>query len=94
MNCDKRNTIIASLAELNEKIEEENYHVNLFQLSPLNLKKEIDKIALKQWNLSFQNSTKCINYSLFKTCPRLEKYLEEPNQFKYVKVNFDYLTTN
>ena len=78
--------IISSLAELNEKIDEAlNCHLNLLQLSPFNFKKEVNKIALCQRKLSFQNSTKCITYNLFKNCPRIEKYLEEPNQFKYVK---------
>ena len=86
-NFDKRNTIISSLAEINEKIGETlNCHLNLLQLSSFNLKKEVNKIALSQYKLSFQNSSKCITYNnLFKNYPRIENYLEEPKQFKYAK---------
>ena len=85
-NFDKRNTVLKTIAEFNEKLDETtNRHINIIQMPLTETKKHVRKISIEEWKSSFQGSTKADSYRLFKTIPKMETYLEHFEDIRYVK---------
>ena len=57
----------------------------MIQKTPNELKKHIRVFAKKEWESSFQQSTKCDSYRLFKAVPKMEIYLKHFKDMKYIK---------
>ena len=82
-----RNTIISSIEHFNHIIDEiEGSHINIFQLPKTKLKVMLDRYAFKEWKMNFDLSSKADSYRMYKNKPRLEKYLEEITDFRYIKM--------